>query len=468
MLKFNKKILFVFTVLFILLSTTCLAATTSSANAKLEVVENNTCTVNIQNTATYERKLVSYDLEKKELNFRLQVTNTASPIFNEPAEIFLVIDNSKSMRQNVTTSKTRLQAVTDSAKTFATELLKNENVKIGVVSFSTGDVATEGTMKDATLKTVPTANKETVLSSITAIANGELGDRTNIDAGITLANQNFSKDCKSKYLILLTDGVPNTTTNGVKFTYSGETATQTKAKLQSIAKSGVTIYSVMTGIPDTDIEPTTGKAYKALAEEIFGTTTKPTVGEFYYITDDKIESTICTTILGKFLDTSKNTLTNLNIHEFLPQEIVDNYDFSYITKPTKGTISPKINTEDNSIIWSIDKLEPKESATVSYKLKLKDNIDDKILDVVLNTNEKVEITANEIKTADGTNKLVSKVTPKVRVTMPKVEVPKDNTVAEEKIPQTGNTPILFFIVTITIITLVFCGVRYYIINRDVR
>lgn len=468
MLKFNKKILFIFLVLFSLLSTTCLAATTSSANAKLEVVENNVCTVNIQNTATFERRLVSYDLEKKELNLQLKVTNTSLPIFNEPAEIFLVIDNSKSMRQNVTTSKTRLQAVTDSAKTFATELLKNENVKIGVVSFSTGDVATEGSIKDATLKTVPTANKETVLSSITAIANGELGDRTNIDAGITLANQNFSKDCKSKYLILLTDGVPNTTTNGVKFTFSGETATQTKAKLQSIANSGVTIYSVMTGIPDTDIEPTTGKAYKALAEEIFGTTTKPAVGEFYYITDDKIETTICTTILGKFLDTSKNTLTNLKIADYFPQDIVNNYNFSYVSEPTKGSITPNINSKDNSIIWSIDKLEPKESATVIYQLKLKDTIDDKISNVVLNTNEKVEITANEIKTNDGSNKLVSKVSPKVKVTIPKVEVPKDNTIAETKIPQTGNNPILSFIVTITIVALVLCGVKYYKINRDIR
>lgn len=468
MLKFNKKILFIFLILFSLLSTTCLATTTSSANAKLEIVENNTCTVNIQNTATYERKLISYDLEKKELNFRLQVTNTALPIFNEPAEIFLVIDNSKSMHQNVTSSKTRLQAVTDSAKTFATELLENENVKIGVVSFSTGDVATEGSMKDATLKTVPTANKETVLSSITAIANGELGDRTNIDAGITLANQNFSKDCKSKYLILLTDGVPNTTTNGVKFTYSGETATQTKAKLQSIANSGVTIYSVMTGIPDTDIEPTTGKAYKALAEEIFGTTTKPTVGEFYYITDDKIETTICTTILGKFLDTSKNTLTNLNIADYFPQDIVNNYSFSYVSEPTKGSITPNINSKDNSIIWSIDKLEPKESATVIYQLKLKDTIDDKISNVVLNTNEKVEITANEIKTADGTNKLVSKVTPKVRVTIPKVEVPKDNTVAEKTIPQTGSTSTLFIVSSVVLIVLAFSGIRYYVINKNLK
>ncbi len=463
MLKLNKKILFVFTILFILLSTTCLAASTSSENAKLEIVENNVCTVNIQDTATYERKLISYDLEKKELNFQLKVTNNSLPIFNEPAEIFLVIDNSKSMNQDVTTSKTRLQAVTDSAKNFATELLKNENVKIGVVSFSTGDLDKEGTLNDATLRTVPTANKEAVLSSIASIANGKLGDRTNIDAGITIANQNFSNDCKSKYLILLTDGVPNTTSDGIKYTYSGETAKRTKAKLQSIAKSGVTIYSVMTGVSAETVETTSGKTYKTLAEEIFGTTTKPTVGEFYYISDKEIENTICTTILGKFLDTSKNTLTNLNINEFFTKEIVDNFDFSYTSKPTIGSISPKINTENNSILWIIDKLEPKQSATVTYKLKLKDNIDTKILDVVLNTNEKVEITAKEIKTNDGSNKLVSKVTPKVKVT-----IPKDNTIAEEKIPQTGTTLTFFTVTFIVFIVLAFSAIKYYIINRNLK
>lgn len=465
MFKINNRIFFIFILLFMLLSTTCFAAFTSSEDAKLEIVENNTCTVNIQDKATFERKLISYDLEKKVLNLQLTVTNTSLPIFNEPTEIFLVIDNSLSMRNNkVTDTKTRLETVTDSAKNFATELLENENVKIGVVSFSTNtDVSKEGTIEDATLKTVPTSNKETVLSSITEIANGELGDRTNIDAGITLANQNFSKDCKSKYLILLTDGVPNTAVGGPTSTYSGDVATKTKSKLQSIANSGVTIYSVMTGV-SSNLKPLPdSKTYKELAEEIFGTSQNPTVGEFYYISDSEIETTICTTILGKFLDTSANTFTNLKINEYFPQNIVDNFEFSYVTQPTKGTISPTIDLQSNSIVWSFDKLEPKESATVIYQLKLKDSIDENILNLVLNTNEKVEITANEIKTDDGNNMLVSRVAPKIKVTLP-----KDNTVATENIPQTGYNSKLFFLVIIACVVLGITTIKYHLVNKKLK
>lgn len=461
MLKNKKKIFFAILAILILFSTTCLAATTSSEKAKLEIVENNICTINIIDKANFEKKIISSDLEKKELTLQLKVTNTTEPIFNKPTEIMLVIDNSLSMKDKISADITRLKAVTDSAKTLATELLKNENVSIGVVSFSTGD--NEGTISDATLKIKPTKNAEDVLEAINQIAEGELGARTNIDAGLTVGNQNFSENCESKYLILLTDGVPNTAVGGPTMTYSQETATKTKAKLNALKEDDVTIFSVMTGVSSTKVETSTNLTYKALAEEIFGTTEKPTVGKFYYISDSEIEETICETILGNFLDTTANTLTNLKIYDYFPKQIVDNFDFSYVTSANKGTISPTIDLQNNVIIWTIDKLEPKESATVSYKLKLKANIDTSILDVILNTNEKVEITADQVKTDDGSNVLVSKVTPKVKVT-----IPKDNTIANTVIPQTGDTSFPMIIITIILIVATAIAIRFYVLNRDIK
>ena len=430
MLKTKKKFIFAITAILLLISTTCLAATTSSEKAKFEIVENNICTININDIAKFEKKITSYDLEKKELTIELKVTNTAEPIFNKPTEITFVIDNSLSMKDAVGTS-TRFDVITDSAKTLATKLMENENVKIGITTFSTGDE--EGTLTDAKLRLKPSADKATVLSTIDSIKVAEFGPRTNIEAGLTIANQNFTKDCECKYIVLLTDGVPNTAVGGPTLTYSGETATKTIAKLKELDKAGVKIFSVMTGVPDVE-EPSTGITYKSLAEEIFGTTEEPTVGKFYYIPDSKIEETICTTILNNFEDTSSNTLTNLKIYDYFPQEIVDNFDFSYVTQPTKGTISPTI---------------------------VKDNIDSKILNVILNTNEKVEITANEIKTDDGTNTLVSKVTPKVRLT-------QDTTTANTTIPQTGETNTLYIFIGIILVAVIALGIRFYIINKDVK
>ena len=217
----------------------------------------------------------------------------------------------------------------------------------------------------------------------------------------------------------------------------------------------------MTGVESNVPNPETGKTYKELAEEIFGTSEKPNYGKFYYIPDSKIDKTISKDILNDIVNPNDGVLTNIDIYDYFPQEIVDNFDFSYVTEPTKGTISPTIDLQNNLITWTIDKLEPKETATVSYKLKVKDNIDSKILNVILNTNEKVEITANEIKTDDGTNTLVSKVTPKVRLT-------QDTTTANTTIPQTGDTNTLYIFIGITLVAVIALGIRFYIINRDVK
>lgn len=461
MFKTNKKIFLIFIALFVLLTTTCFATDTDLKDAKLEIIESNVCNINIQDKATLERKILSYDLEKREITMQLKVSNNSKPIFNEPSEIFLVIDNSLSMKNKISDTTTRLTAVTDAAKSFAKELLKNENVKIGVVSFSTGD--TEGTIDDATLRTVPSNKEETVFKAISDIVEGKLGQRTNIEAGLTLANQNFSKDCKSKYLILLTDGVPNITIGNPLITYSGETTTKTKAKLEAIEKSGVTIYSVMTGVP-SNTKPIGDKTYKELAEEIFGTEEKPTAGEFYYISDSEIESTICDAILSKFLDPAENTFTDLKINEYFSKNIVNNFEFSYVTKPKLGTISSAVDLKTNSITWNLGKLEPGESDTVVYKLKLS-KITKDMLDVVLNVNEKVEVTANEIKTADNTNILTSKVTPKIKVSVPVKEIHVDNTVAEEVIPQTGSTGTLFILITIACVILSIAIIKFNSINK---
>lgn len=462
MKKLNKIISILLILLFVL-STTILATTTSSDKAKLEIVENNVCTISINNVAKFEKKIIDYNLEEKELTLELKVSNTAETLLNKPSEIFLVIDNSLSMKEEISTGVTRLEAVTDSATTLANELLKIETVKVGIVSFSTGDE--EGTITDANLLITPTAVKDNVTSAISTISNGDLGVRTNIDAGITLANQNFSEDCENKFIVLLTDGVPNATIGGPILTYSGETATKTKAKLQQIDSEGVTIFSVMTGVPNIE-EPTSGKTYKALAEEIFGTQENPTVGKFYYIPDSKINETITETVLSNFIDTSANTLTNLKIYDYFPQEIIDNFDFNYVTSPNIGKVSSKIDLENKCIIWTIDSLEPGDVANLSYKLTLKENINTDILDKIINTNNKVDITANQIVTDDGENTLTSDVTPKVKITVP--EKPVDNTTADTDIPQTGSNNLSFIFIALLVVSCIYFIIRINIINKTLK
>jgi len=469
MIKNIKRIIFAIIAILLIISTTCLAATTSSEKAKLEIVENNICTIKINDFATFEKKIVDYNLEKKELTIGLNIKNTAEEIENPPFEVVLLIDNSLSMRQNfVDSSKTitRLKEVTDSAKKLANKLFENENMKIAVVSFSTNPtISKEGTLSDAKLITKLTSNNEDVLSSINEIATNEdiQGARTNIDAGLQVAKTCFSEENNNKYIILLTDGLPNTAVGGPTSTFSGDTAIKTKATLQNIDKAGINIISAMIGLNPNVIETTTGLTYKALAEEVFGTVEAPTVGKFYYVSDNNIETSICETIFSNIVDTTLNTLTNIDIYDYFPQEIIDNFDFKYITSPNLGKVSSQIDKKNNCIIWHIDELKPQISGFLSYKLTLKDKIDTSIINVVLNTNKKVDITANEIKTDDGSNVVSSTVTPKVKVTLP-----KDTTVTNTTIPQTGDTNAPLIITIFVLIICAFVGIIFYLLNRDIK
>ena len=463
MLKSTKKIIFAIIAILLVVSTTCLAATTSSEKAKLEIVENNICTIKINDFATFEKKIVDYNLEKKELTIGLSIKNTAEVVENAPYEVVLVIDNSLSMIENkVTTDTTRLKAVTDSAKKLTEKLFENKNMKVAVVSFSTGD--TEGTISDAKLRTKLTSDSSVVLSSINEIATDTTqGPRTNIDAGLQVAKTCFSETENNKYIILLTDGVPNTAVGGPTFTYSADTATKTKATLQNLDEEGINIISAMIGLNETVVEPSTGLTYKYLAEEVFGTNEKPTVGKFYYVPDENIEKSICETIFSNIVDTTINTLTNIDIYDYFPQEIVDNFNFEYVTSPNLGKVSADIDLQNNCIVWHIDELKPQTSGSLSYKLTLKDNIDSSIINLVLNTNKKVDITANEIKTDDGSNVVSSTVTPKVKVT-----IPQDTTVADKNIPQTGDTVAPIIITAIALIICIVIGIRFYLLNKDIK
>lgn len=464
-MKISRKICSIILLLIILLSTNIFAATTSSKNTSLEIVENNICTINVTDKAVFEKKLVDYNLEKKQLSIGLKITNNAIAPLDKPSEIVLVIDNSLSMKETISTGGSRMEAVADSAKLLATELLKLDTVKLSIVSFSTGD--NEGTITDAKLRIALTNSKDSVMEAITEVSNDASGKRTDIEAGITLASQQFTGTCENKFIILLTDGVPNISLGTNKIQYSGTTAINTKTALTKLHNDGIQILSMMTGVTN-DIESQTGKTYKELAEEVFGTPEKPTVGKFYYITDSEIEETVSKTILNQLVAPEDDLLTNIDIYDYFPQEIVDNFNFEYVTSPNLGKVSEDVDLQNNMIVWHIDKLGYGETATLSYKLTLKDNINEEIISVVLDTNTKVDITTDKILNEDGSKKIItSDVTPKVKLTIP--EPPKqDNTVAPDPIPQTGTTILGILLISVALVACLVVGIRLYIKNKEIK
>lgn len=453
-MKKLNKILPILLLLCLLLSTSCLAVSTNSDKLNLEIVENNVCTIPIKNTAVFEKKIVDYDLSKKEITMQMKITNIAEKPLAGPTEIIFVIDTSDSMKREVSSGVTRMEAVKQAASKLATELLKNDTVKLGVVTFSTSD--NFGTIADAKLKSPLTSSSSdisSIMQSLTYDGNGQ----TNIDAGLTLASQNFSNTCENKYIILLTDGVPNYSIGKPTFEYSGTTAENTKDTLNKLTnESHINLISVMTGVESNVENPETGMTYKELAEEIFGTSTNPNYGKFYYIPDSQIEKTISEDILKDITSAEDGVLTNIDIYDYFPQEIVDNFDFEYVTSPNLGTISPSIDLQNNCIIWHIDSLNYGEVGTVSYKLTVKKEVDSNIINVILKTNEKVDIAADELPTP-----VTSDVSPKIRLI-------GDNTKAPDVIPQTGIPNTIYIILSVTLVICLFIGIKLYIFNKNIK
>lgn len=449
MKKLKIKILLVIFLLITLVSTLSSAAYN---DITMTVVEEPVCTINFGTKSFVERSVISKDLKNKEITLQLKVTNSEESL-KPTGEIMLVIDNSKSMLDPITDTQTREDLVINSAKTLITNLLEdNTKLKIGIVSFSTNiDVSKEGTIEDAKLVSDLSNNSENLISAVSNIEYN--GPRTNLDSGISLAKQYFTSetDKSHKYVIVLSDGVPNVAIDYDKKYFSDDVISKTKTSLESLSSIADNVIVMLTGISNGDAFATPStKTYNEIINEIFGTTTNPTIGKFYYVTDDKIEDTIKSNIYNDLLPINQS-FTNLKVVDYFSKEIVNNFSFSYVKAPNIGTISSTIDKSNNSITWTIPELKFGETAIVQYKLKLNTDYDNGIINKVLNTNSKLDITYTN--SSDVTDTKSSDITPKLKLTenLPTV------------IPKAGST-IFFGSLGIAVILAVLLGIRYFIIK----
>ncbi len=391
----------------------------------MSVVEEPICTIHLGDNSKFEKKLIHKDLSNKEVTLQLQVTN--EEIADKPTgEIMLVLDNSNSMTEEVSQNQTRKDLIFESAKTLVSNLLTdNASLKIGIVSFSTNvDIKKEGTIEDATVVSTLSNDSNTLSTAISNIETN--GPRTNLQAGLLLASQQFTKTSTNKYIIILTDGVPNVAIDYDKNYYSDDVINKTKQQLQTLTSQEIQLTTMLTGIEDESYIPTTTtKTFGQIINEVFGTQEKPTCGKFYYVTDTQIEKTIKNDIYHSLLETKK-ILKDITIVDYFPEEIVKNFDFAYISNANIGTVSTKIDTTNHSITWTIPELASGQIATVQYKLKLKENYDSSIVNKILNTNQKVDITYTDI--TDKKQAKTSDITPKLKLTEPPIQLPKAGTI----------------------------------------
>ncbi len=469
MKKIKIRILLITFLLLVLIST---FSNATYNTVTMSVVEEPICTINFGTNSSVERKVLSKDLDNKEIILQLTVKNNEEKL-KPTGEIMLVIDNSNSMSDMVTDEKSREDIVIDSAKNLITKLLEdNTKLKIGIVSFSTKSTTEEGIPEDAKLISKLSNDTKQLISSVNNIKYD--GPRTNLNAGIDLAKQQFTDetDKDHKYVIVLSDGVPNVAINFDNYYYSDDVISKTKKSLQSLSTISDNVIVMLTGITNGDALPTyvpaytgTKRTYNEIIEEIFGTTQEPTIGKFYYITDEKIEETIKNNIYNDLLPTSKS-INNIKVVDSFPKEIVNNFEFSYVKEANIGTISPTIDKTTNSITWTIPELKSGETAIVQYKLKLNTKYDENIVNKILDTNTKLDITYTDNSGKEDSK--TSNIVPKIKLTEPTPqEIKKDEETRPTVLPKAGKV-IFIGVIGLALVITIILGIRYFIIKNKTK
>lgn len=446
----KKTIMLAIFLLIIMISTNVFA----SPKVKMEIVEENICTIKLNEESEFEKKIISSDLEKHKVTLQLKITNNAKKIIPE-GELMLVIDSSSSMNEIVEGEITRKDLVLKSANTLVEGLLAANptSLKIGVVTFSSSSDKSEegflnvGTAADAQ-KVCEFTNDLKVLNDKISTIEGT-GQYTNLDAGLQLANAQFSEKDTNKYMIILTDGVPNLAVGNSEL-FSAEGIAKTKATLATMPD--VEIMTMLTGIKEEEAYPIGNQyTYGQIIEEVFGTEEVPTNGLFFKIQDNEIEEIITNKIYRELLPVEK-TLENITIIDYIPQYIVDNFDVSI--NEESANLPAVISEDGKTITWKVEKLKPEEVQTLKIDLKLKDEFDEKIIGEVLNTNEKVDITFNDF---DGTEKAdTSDVTPKIKL----IAQVEDVTIAPEIIPDAGSQSVIGIGLLILLSVAILIGYKY--------
>lgn len=401
----------------------------AKGDATMKLVEDNVCDIKFGEYGTFQKKMTNIDTENKTVDITLTATNadkgththteTKTSTEDIAGEVVLLIDSSNSMSVNPVTvngqETTRKKLVLDSANSLVDKLFQaNSKIKIGVVEFATStDTSKEGTSEDAKIVTPTLLNDSAkVKEALTTVSTDKMGPRTDIQVGLETADSLLatSSDTNAKkYIILLTDAIPNTS-KGVTFdTYSDATAVPTKETLVAIKNKGINVISMLINMSDSQIQISQENpkpTYKQVAQKIFGTITNPTAGPVYYVEDKDVTKTVTENIYADLVPETTTTtvevedekqykLTDIVIKDYFPANIVQNFEFATLKEATKGNISAKIDTSDNSITWTISELVAGETATFTYRLSLKDSFDSDIVGKNLPTNENVTVDYKE-------------------------------------------------------------------------
>ena len=492
-----NKILSISLIIFIVFSIFC-NVSASDLKTSLDIIQKESETKYLENDQGYISKtIVDSNASTGEVTIELKLSNTKKEVAkSNDTEIILVIDNSRSMDFKTAEGKTRKSILLDSSRSLVNSVFDTStNVKIGVVKFC-GETGLWAPLYAASVITKPTSKREDVLSGLTTIENKSTESGTNIQKGLMKAEELFSENNGNKVIILLTDGSPSedgkgNDVNNRQMVMTNEKyktiLSNTKNELVNIKNKGIKLISLMTGINSNDVDEngdviTNSEDEKEAIKTIFGTEKNPTVGKFYNVKTTDINQVIKNDITKDVQEILSTPMNNVKITDYFPKDITDNFEFSYVGKPSLGTVSDNIDNKTNTIEWNIGTLKGNEIATLKYKLKIKDMKNEQLLNKTIETNEKVLLTYKDTASKDYTVTLSS--SPKIKLSKVKEEIidnnqntettknsmetnsnnnnnEYDNTIATGKLPKTGESIATIFIIILILVSSIIIYKKYY-------
>jgi hypothetical protein len=324
------------------------------------------------------------------------------------------------------TGETRKEIILNSATQLVESIFNmSSTVKVGLIDFH----GTKYSTYDATVRQELTTDKNIMLTAINNELERSTVSGTNIDAGLKTAQKNFSTTANNKVIILLTDGIPNSSVDG---THTGNDVTteksilvqnNTKQALLDLKTDGIYTITMLTGMSESDgntdkngtefTETNTIEEELAAAERIFGTQTNPTADKYYLAKSADINNIITNDVLQDVSNKIRIPINTVKIVDYFPADITENFEFSYVGSPSIGSVSDNIDAENNTIEWNIGTLRGDETATLKYKLKIKDMKNENLLNKTISTNEKVVLTYKDTDSKDYAVTLTS--SPKIQL-----------------------------------------------------
>lgn len=461
-MKIYNKIIYAILIIAVVCSIT-MNSYAAELKTKLEVVNMASDTLFLSDDQGYmTKKIVDSNPDTGEVTIELKVSNVKKEQEKqekyENTEIYILVDENISRKEDVLA-----KYIEHIEKLSNSILAKNSNTKIGIIGMN-GTIHDAEVNEDGKLETGPedenevdgsyknaeivekfTTNVEEIKNKLNKMNPSKKTYNTNLQAAVALANANYSEKT-NKVLISLYDGVPGIS-NGVhnKVSYGGwfgptveeavaekheKIVQKTKEEILNLKKSNVsfiqlrpkdtsydeTWYNTDTGEKTLDFD---GSPY---VKELYGTMENPVYGKMYSLAEEDLETIVTKNIYEDLLEIIQADMKKVNIVDYFPTEIVENFSFSYVGKPNTGKISESIDTKTKKIEWNIENLKGNEEASLKYKLKIKDMKNEDLLNKVISTNDKVEISYENLDAKICEAKLLT--SPSIKLTEIKEETPK--------------------------------------------